>query len=148
MARFPPKQADHPRLGFQPSSAVAGRQAANEPNTGPVSLDADRLRYVNMSPRKGMREILSGRRAGLAADCLRGVLAAAEPLYGWYVRRRNRGYDDGRLPITHVEAPVISVGNLTVGGTGKTPLVCWLATWFKARGIDVTLISRGYGRAG
>jgi len=101
-----------------------------------------------MSRGKGMLEILSGRRAGLAASCLRGVLSAAEPIYGWYVRRRNRGYDDGRLPVTHVDAPVISVGNLTVGGTGKTPLVCWLAQWFKGRGIDVTLISRGYGRAG
>ena len=40
---------------------------------------------------------------------------------------------------------MISVGNLTVGGTGKTPLVCWLAEWFLARGAAVTLISRGYG---
>ena len=39
---------------------------------------------------------------------------------------------------------MISVGNLTVGGTGKTPLVCWLAEWFETRSIAVTLISRGY----
>jgi tetraacyldisaccharide 4'-kinase len=97
---------------------------------------------------KATLDILSGRRRGLAAACLRSLLAVAEPLYGWYVRRRNRGYDTGRLPITRVDAPVISVGNLTVGGTGKTPLVCWLAQWFASRGIRVTLISRGYGRAG
>lgn len=47
-----------------------------------------------------------------------------------------------------VAAPVISVGNLTVGGTGKTPLVCWLAEWFEKRSIDVTLISRGYKSPG
>ncbi len=39
----------------------------------------------------------------------------------------------------------MSVGNLTVGGTGKTPLVCWLAEWFQRQGVAVTLISRGYG---
>jgi len=44
-----------------------------------------------------------------------------------------------------VAAPVISVGNLTVGGTGKTPLVAWLAEWFARRQVPVTIISRGYG---
>lgn len=92
--------------------------------------------------------VLSGRRRGLAANCLRGVLAAAEPFYGWYIGRRNRSYDSGRLPVERVAAPVISVGNLTVGGTGKTPLVCWLTQQFAHRGIGVTLISRGYGRSG
>ena len=97
---------------------------------------------------KATFEILSGRRVGLAATCVRGVLAAVEPLYAWYVRRRNRGYDTGQLPIARMNAPVISVGNLTVGGTGKTPLVCWLAEWLTSRDIGVTLISRGYGRTG
>ena len=101
-----------------------------------------------MSLRQALFEILSGRRRGLAATCLRGLLSVGEPLYGWYVRRRNRGYDTLRLPVTRATAPVLSVGNLTVGGTGKTPLVCWLAQWFLSRGITVTLISRGYGRAG
>jgi tetraacyldisaccharide 4'-kinase len=97
---------------------------------------------------KGTLEILSGRRGGIAAACLRGLLAAGEPLYRWYARRRNRGYDTGRLPITRVDTTVISVGNLTVGGTGKTPFVCWLAQWLQSRAVGVTLISRGYGRGG
>src|SRR5688500_13503686 len=92
-------------------------------------------------------DILSGRRRGPAAALLRGMLGAAEPIYGWIVRRRNLRFDSGSLPIHCVAAPVISVGNLTVGGTGKTPLVCWLAEWFQSRGIRVTLISRGYGRS-
>ena len=99
-----------------------------------------------LSPR-ATADILSGRRRGLAASLLRGMLAAAEPIYGWLVRRRNRRFDSGSLPSLRVAAPVISVGNLTVGGTGKTPLVCWLAEWFQTRGIPVTLISRGYGRS-
>ena len=76
---------------------------------------------------------------------MRGLLAAAEPLYGAIVARKNGCYDNGTLPITRVAVPVISVGNLTVGGTGKTPFVVWLAKWFRERGIAMTIISRGYG---
>jgi tetraacyldisaccharide 4'-kinase len=61
------------------------------------------------------------------------------------MRYRNQRYDSGRARVARVEAPVISVGNLTLGGTGKTPMVEWLARWFGERGIRVTLVSRGYG---
>jgi tetraacyldisaccharide 4'-kinase len=44
-----------------------------------------------------------------------------------------------------VDVPVISVGNVTAGGTGKTPMVAWLASWYRQRGTRVALISRGYG---
>ena len=44
--------------------------------------------------------------------------------------------------------PVVSVGNLTLGGTGKTPLVRWLARWFHDRGVRVAVVSRGYGANG
>ncbi|WP_254507055.1 tetraacyldisaccharide 4'-kinase [Anatilimnocola floriformis] len=92
------------------------------------------------------RDIVSGRRRGFLPAALRSLLATAEPIYGAVVARKNRRYDNGGLPITRVDAPVISVGNLTVGGTGKTPLVIWLAKWFCQRGVKVTLISRGYGQ--
>ncbi|MFN0018012.1 MAG: tetraacyldisaccharide 4'-kinase [Pirellulaceae bacterium] len=91
------------------------------------------------------RDIISGSRRGLVAPCARAVLAALEPAYGWVVRRKNRRFDGDHSAALRVAAPVISVGNLTVGGTGKTPLVCWLARWLKAQGEQVTLISRGYG---
>jgi tetraacyldisaccharide 4'-kinase len=64
------------------------------------------------------------------------------------VRRKNRRFDSDHSAVVRVAAPVISVGNLTVGGTGKTPLVCWLARWLKEQGQQVTLISRGYGSRG
>jgi tetraacyldisaccharide 4'-kinase len=92
------------------------------------------------------RDIVSGRRQGFFPAALRGLLAAAEPIYGAVVARKNRRYDNGSLPATRVEVPVISVGNLTVGGTGKTPFVIWLAKWFRERGVQVALISRGYGQ--
>jgi tetraacyldisaccharide 4'-kinase len=69
----------------------------------------------------------------------------AEVPVAWYVRRRNAAYDKGRASITKVAAPVVSLGNLTVGGTGKTPFVAWLAEWFEEQGEAVTIISRGYG---
>jgi tetraacyldisaccharide 4'-kinase len=46
-----------------------------------------------------------------------------------------------------VPVPVVSVGNLTAGGTGKTPLVAWLADWFRQRNLNVVLVSRGYKAA-
>ncbi len=95
---------------------------------------------------ENFRDIVSGRRRGMVPAIMRGVLAAAEPVYGYVVARKNRRYDAGALKVTRVNAPVISVGNLTVGGTGKTPLVIWLAKWFRAHHHAVTLISRGYGQ--
>lgn len=62
------------------------------------------------------------------------------------VGRRNRGYDSRRRPIERAGVPVISVGNLTTGGTGKTPVVCAIAKWFRARDVRVAIVSRGYGR--
>jgi tetraacyldisaccharide 4'-kinase len=75
----------------------------------------------------------------------RAVLQAAEVPYTCAVRWRNRQFDRGRKAIERVGVPVVSVGNLTLGGTGKTPLVEWLARWFRDRGVRVTVISRGYG---
>jgi len=91
------------------------------------------------------RDLVSGRSTGVGPACLRGLLAAAEPVYGAVVRSKNRRFDAGHVQPMRVAAPVISVGNLTVGGTGKTPLVAWLAQWFHTRGTKVTIISRGYG---
>lgn len=76
---------------------------------------------------------------------LRGGLGLTEIPYAWYMRRRNRRYDLGQSKVERVGVPVVSVGNLTVGGTGKTPLVEWLARWFHARGVKVGIVSRGYG---
>lgn len=93
------------------------------------------------------REIVSGRRQGLLVAAVRSCCAAAEPVYSYFVARKNRQFDSGMRQPARVAAPVISVGNLTVGGTGKTPLVIWLANWFREQGREVVLISRGYGKS-
>ena len=56
-----------------------------------------------------------------------------------------RMYDGGILPLQHAPVPVISVGNLTVGGSGKTPLASWLLRGLLARGEKPALVARGYG---
>ncbi|MGH9744164.1 MAG: tetraacyldisaccharide 4'-kinase [Candidatus Acidiferrum sp.] len=65
-------------------------------------------------------------------------------LYGGYVRTRAWLYEKGWLKQGHLRGKVISVGNLTVGGTGKTPMVLWLAEKFLSEGKRVAILSRGY----
>jgi tetraacyldisaccharide 4'-kinase len=67
-------------------------------------------------------------------------------LYGSLMRLRRRAYAAHWLHTEDAGAPVVVVGNLTVGGTGKTPLTIWLAQRLKERGYIVGLVSRGYGR--
>src|SRR5688572_27733524 len=93
------------------------------------------------------RDLVSGRRRGVAASLLRCLLRVGETPYTFAVNLRNRRYDRGRKEVHRVSVPVVSVGNLTLGGTGKTPVVKWLARWFKDRGIRVAIVSRGYGAA-
>lgn len=69
-------------------------------------------------------------------------------LYGGYVRMRAWLYRQGWLNRRRLRAKVISVGNLTVGGTGKTPMVLWLAEKFLAEGKRVAILSRGYRGSG
>lgn len=69
-------------------------------------------------------------------------------LYGGYVRLRAWLYAKGWLKQRRLRGKVISVGNLSVGGTGKTPMVLWLAEKFLAEGKRVAILSRGYRGSG
>ena len=68
-------------------------------------------------------------------------------LYGAIVRARNDLYDRGALRIRKLQGPVVSIGNITVGGSGKTPFLIALGELLKERGVGFDVLSRGYGRA-
>ncbi len=91
------------------------------------------------------RELVSGRQRGVKAALLRTALRALEVPYSAATRVRNWRYDTGRAEVHAAGVPVISVGNITLGGTGKTPVVEWLARWLLERGVRVGIVSRGYG---
>lgn len=90
------------------------------------------------------RDLVSGRRQDVAASVLRSALRVAETPYTLALRWRNRRYDLGHANIERVAVPVVSVGNLTLGGTGKTPLVKWLARRLASQGMQPAIVSRGY----
>lgn len=66
--------------------------------------------------------------------------------YGTILFLRNWLYDRGWLPVHSLPCTVISVGNLTLGGSGKTPFALYLLQWLKAHGIAAAYLSRGYKR--
>jgi len=73
------------------------------------------------------------------------VLAFFSVLYGAGVKLRLRAYSGGLFKRKSLPGVVVSIGNLTVGGTGKTPAVIMLAKWALNEGFRVALLSRGYG---
>jgi tetraacyldisaccharide 4'-kinase len=75
---------------------------------------------------------------------LRFALLPATFLYRLIARLRREGYKRGWLKTVEVAAPVVVVGNVSVGGTGKTPFVIWLAAQLKQRGRRVGIVTRGY----
>jgi tetraacyldisaccharide 4'-kinase len=93
------------------------------------------------------RALVSGHARGPRAALARGALGLAAGPYALAMRLRNLAFDRGWKKSFSVGVPVISVGNLTLGGTGKTPMVEWIARWLRQRDVRVTLISRGYGAA-
>jgi tetraacyldisaccharide 4'-kinase len=69
---------------------------------------------------------------------------ALASIYGAAVNRRLARYRDGRLAVGRLAAWAVSVGNLTVGGTGKTPAAIYIAGHFKRQGLRAAMLSRGY----
>jgi tetraacyldisaccharide 4'-kinase len=74
------------------------------------------------------------------------VLSPLVPLYAAASRGKNFAYDKRWLDPKRLQSPVVSIGNLSMGGSGKTPLTIRLAQLLRERGVAVDVLSRGYGR--
>ncbi len=91
--------------------------------------------------------IMSGRRRGAGASLLRGGLTLASLPYAGAMRLRRWMYRCGLRDRKHAAAPVICVGNLTTGGTGKTPMVAWVVRRLKEADAAPAILTRGYKTA-
>jgi tetraacyldisaccharide 4'-kinase len=89
--------------------------------------------------------LVSGSKKGILPTVGQSFLRLLSYPYSLVMRLRNLGYDLGWLSSEAVNVPVIVVGNLTVGGTGKTPAVEYIARFLRERDQRVTILSRGYG---
>ncbi len=93
---------------------------------------------------KTFDDLVSGRKSGVVAAGTRLCFLGLSWLYRIGVAARNTAFDIGLKQILRADVPVISVGNITTGGTGKTPVVAWLANWIADQDIRVGILSRGY----
>jgi tetraacyldisaccharide 4'-kinase len=73
------------------------------------------------------------------------LLRPLEALYRWVVTRKRARFLSGESASYRAPVPVIVVGNITVGGTGKTPMILWLIEHCRQQGLKVGVVSRGYG---
>ncbi len=92
--------------------------------------------------------VVRGETRGPLAALARAGLSAAALGMAVGVRVRNLSYDRRRLIARRAAVPVVSIGNITLGGTGKTPMVEWVARWYRRQGVRVAVLSRGYQRGG
>ena len=93
----------------------------------------------------GFLRVARGEARGPGAAMMRGALAAVSAPYRAGVAIRNLAFDRGWKRIHRAEVPVVSIGNLTLGGTGKTPAVEWVARRLREQSLRVAILSRGYG---
>ena len=91
------------------------------------------------------RGVAEGSNTGAARMALLLLLAPAALLYSMALRIRALLYQSGILATLKLPCPVISIGNITVGGTGKTPVTLLVAQELHRRGYRVAVLSRGYG---
>jgi tetraacyldisaccharide 4'-kinase len=91
-------------------------------------------------------QVSTGRRRGVAAALTKPALSALSLLYRFGHNLHRWMYRIGLFQSVRLPVPVVSVGNVTTGGTGKTPFVEFLGRWFEEHGLRAAILSRGYGR--
>jgi len=89
--------------------------------------------------------ILSGQQRGFIAAIIKSILSTCTLPYLAVLNTRNALYKNGIVRSTRLPVKVISIGNITTGGTGKTPLVEFSVKYLSKIGKKVAILSRGYG---
>ena len=90
------------------------------------------------------RKLIAGQAKGPLPTLLRFFLSVVGLFYGLIIKLRNSLYSNGKFKSHSAAAPVISIGNITTGGTGKTPLVIWLCNFLTGKNIPCAVLTRGY----
>ncbi len=93
--------------------------------------------------RRLLEKVWTGR--GKRARFARALLAPAEVLYRTVITARGVLFDWGAFPAESFSVPILSIGNLSVGGTGKTPVAAWFVRRLSERGVRPGIVLRGYG---
>jgi len=93
---------------------------------------------------EGYRKLLVARDGGWKSILLRAAMWLPSLGYAAAMRVRSFCYNRGLLKVHKAAVPVICIGNITTGGTGKTPLVIWLAEVLRQRGLRCAILTRGY----
>ena len=94
--------------------------------------------------RTSFYRIIAGKEHRIAIELAMPFLRLASIFYSITIRARNLCYDKGWLKQYQSATTVICVGNITVGGTGKTPLVIWVTNFLTSKGLPCTILTRGY----
>jgi tetraacyldisaccharide 4'-kinase len=102
---------------------------------------------MNVSWHTYWRGLASGSRTGLIDNLVLLLLTPSAWMYSLALRLRAQLYQMDILKTHHLPRPVVSIGNITVGGTGKTPVTAYIARFLLAQGCRVAVLSRGYGGA-
>ncbi|RKU08557.1 tetraacyldisaccharide 4'-kinase [Candidatus Poribacteria bacterium] len=92
--------------------------------------------------------IITGRTTGVIPSLLIGLLTPLSYIYALVLKTRGWLYDCGFFKQKQLPCGVISVGNIVAGGTGKTPVVIWIAKYLQSEGFQVAVLLRGYKRLG
>lgn len=102
-----------------------------------------RERFSELNP-ANLRKFIAGDKNAPGSRLLYSLLKLAAMCYAAVVAVRNWLYDKSVIRAKHAEVPVVCVGNITTGGTGKTPLVAWLCNMLAKKGFRCAVLTRGY----
>lgn len=124
---------------------ITGYNVAFREDVQVVGTEQETVVFTSQPPQHFYRALVQGDLAGPTAAAMRAGLSLLSIPYRCGVTIRNWMFECGLKPTYRASVPVVSIGNLTLGGTGKTPAVEYVTRFYRARGRRAGILSRGYG---